>query len=92
MAIDVMRNPTYSVTLMRWYKPSETTPFALCGHIGPVLAQVDPEKYGGSVRELWFGDEGWQHNDGQAFDEADVLAFTIPRAPGEHWVADDEDA
>ena len=81
MAIDVMSEPTYSVTLLRWYKPSETTPFALCGHIGPVLAQVNQEKYGGWPRELWFGDDGWQQIDGQGVDEDDVIAFAIPRAP-----------
>jgi hypothetical protein len=82
MSLDVMRNPSFVVSELRWYKPAETTPFALCGRIGPVLAHVDPAKYGSAVREVWFGDNGWEHNDGEPFEEADILAFAIASAPG----------
>lgn len=86
-----MRNPSVTTTVLRWYKPTETTPFALCGHIGPVLVQVDPEKYGGRVREVWFGDDGWEQMDGTPFDEVDILAFAIAD-PDARATEDDEPA
>ncbi len=86
-----MRNPSVTTTVLRWYKPTETTPFALCGHIGPVLVQVDPEKYGGRVREVWFGDDGWEHLDGMPHDEADIIAFAIAD-PDARATEDDEPA
>jgi hypothetical protein len=39
--------------------------------------RVDPAKYGCTVREAWFGDDGWQHLEGEPFEESDVLAFAI---------------
>ena len=81
MSVDVMMNPPFVETPLRWYSPADTTPFALCGHLGPVLAAVPFEKFGSTVKEIWFGDNGWEDNEGAPFDESDVLAFAIPRPP-----------
>lgn len=91
MSTDTMRNPSVTTTVLRWYKPTETTPFALCGHIGPVLVQVNPEKFGCRVREVWFGDDGWAEMDGAPFDDADILAFAIAD-PDDRATEDDEPA
>jgi len=93
MSVDVVRNPApFAETVLRWYSPQETTPFALCGHIGPVLAQMDPGRHGSGVREVWFGDDGWEMTDGQALDVGDIRAFAIAYPPcdlcggsGEHF-------
>lgn len=79
MAVDVVSNPIGVPTELRWYSPKETTPFAVGGYIGPVLATVPFSKYGAMVREVWFGDDGWAHLDGQPIDENDILSFAIPR-------------
>lgn len=79
MAVDVMSIPSTVVTELVWYSPKETTPFAVCGVIGPVLATVPFSKYGAMVREVWFGDNGWAHLDGEPIDEDDILSFAIPR-------------
>ncbi len=81
MSVDVMSAPSYSETVLRWYKPTETTPFALCGHLGRVLVQVDPSKHGSAVCEMWFGDNGWEDMSGQALGPGDVIAFAIAHPP-----------
>lgn len=81
MGVDVMRNPPMVTTALTWYRPSETTPFAVCGHIGPLLAVLDADKYGPGPREVWFMDGGWEDSEGGEIEQADILAFAIPEAP-----------
>lgn len=82
MAVDVMKTPPFVETPLRWYSPKQTTPFALCGHLGPVLVLVPTSKFGATPFEtVWFGDNGWETEEGDPFDEADILAFAIPRPP-----------
>jgi len=61
------------------------------GRRGHGLATIDPAKYGGRVREVWFGDDGWQHLEGEAMDEADIIAFAIAD-PDARATEDDEPA
>lgn len=81
MSVGVMRDPPFVATQLRWYSPAHTTPFALAGYIGPLLAQVDPDKYGGQWVDVWFGDNGWETPEGASFDEDDILAFAMPEVP-----------
>jgi hypothetical protein len=80
MSVDVMRNPPFAAVELRWYKHG-TTPFALCGHIGPVLLLVPWAKYGHPWVEGWFGDDGFQLADGSPIGDDEVLAWALPAPP-----------
>lgn len=81
MACDVMRNPRAVQTVLTWYLPEDTTPFAVAGHEGTVLAMLDEDKYGPGPQEVWFLNGSWEDSEGTEIDGADILAFAIPAAP-----------
>lgn len=81
MSNDVMRNPPTVATQLVWYRPNDTTPFAVSGHLGTVLAMLNEDKFGPGPQEVWFLDNGWEDSDGASIHEADILAFAIPQAP-----------
>lgn len=81
MSTDVMRNPPTVTTTLTWYRPSDTTPFAVSGHLGIVMAVLNEDKYGPGVQEVWFLDSGWEDSEGGTIHEADILAFAVPQAP-----------
>lgn len=76
-----MRNPPAVQTTVTWYRPTDTTPFAVCGHLGPVMALLNEDKYGPGVQEVWFLDSGWEDSEGGDVDVDDILAFAVPEAP-----------
>lgn len=81
MSTDVMRNPPTVSTTLVWYRRADTTPFAVAGYEGPLLAVLNADRYGPGTHQVWFIGGEWQDDDGMAFDEADVLAFAIPGVP-----------
>jgi hypothetical protein len=81
MSCDVMRNPPTVATTLTWYRPSDTTPFAVSGHEGTVLAMLNEDKFGPGPQEVWFIGGEWQDSEGGAIHLADILAFAIPTAP-----------
>lgn len=81
MSTDVMRNPPSVQTTLTWYRPSDTTPFAVSGIEGTVLAVLREGKYGAGVQEIWFLGGQWEDSEGGAIDEDDILAFAVPEVP-----------
>jgi hypothetical protein len=82
MSLDVLRNPTAVPFAGTWYRATETTPFAISGQCGPVLAVLTEDVYGPGPREVWFGDNGWEDSEGRSIDDAHVHWFALmPEAP-----------
>lgn len=81
MSTDTLRNPPTVTTTLTWYRPTDTTPFAVAGHEGPLLAVLNADRCGPGAHEVWFIGGAWEDSDGMAFDDADVLAFAIPGVP-----------
>lgn len=82
MAVDVMRNPSSVDVVVTWYRPSETTPFAVNGHIGPVLAMLTESVYGPWAQEIWFGDNGYETSEGEPIADEHIHWWALmPAAP-----------
>jgi len=76
-----MRNPPTVTTTLTWYHPADTTPFAVSGHEGTVLAVLNEDTYGPGVQEVWFVNGEWQDSDGAEIVVGDILGFAIPATP-----------
>ena len=76
-----MRNPRTVQTVLTWHLPTETTPFAVAGHEGPVLAVLDEDKYGPGVQQVWFLGGRWEDSECSEIADADVIAFAVPDQP-----------
>jgi hypothetical protein len=82
MALDVMRNPPSVEVMVTWYRASQTTPFAVCGHIGPVLAMLEEKVYGPWAQEIWFGDNGFETSEGDPIDSDEIHWWALlPASP-----------
>ena len=81
MSTDVMRNPPTVQTTLTWYRPGDTTPFAVAGHEGTVLAMLNADRYGPGVQEIWFLGGQFEDSEGGRIDDTDILAWSIPVAP-----------